>query len=265
MVKRSIQITFAYSAHVLGEHAQGAACGRPLGSPGPQAALRTPGDQPHVVSTIQPTTRQQVCPYFCRDPGGTRAGPGRDPSRTRTHRSAKLRPDGAPRGPGVQLRSSPHARTAHQGAARRSWGTERCVGLSHSGCNSARSLLTRVPAGSLPGPSRVPNRVKKKRFARGTRCFGASKRSSNDTEPWSVSLLHRAAAARAPHSLYLTRCSLFEGRKGKIEGFGGGTESGGKLVATWWQLPYLSRGITAKLPPACHPGPEAPRTCAAAL
>ena len=173
-----------------------------------------------------------------RDPGGTRAGPGRDPSRTRTHRSAKLRSDGAPWGPGVQLRSSPHARTAHQGAARRSWGTERCVGLSHSGCNSARSLLTRVPAGSLPGPSRVPNRVKKKRFARGTRCLGASKRCSNDTEPWSVSLLHRAAAARAPHSLCPTRCCLFEGRKGKLEGVGGSAGGGGKLVATWWQLPY---------------------------
>ena len=113
------------------------------------------------------------------------------------------------------------------------------MGPSHSGCNGARSLLTRVPAGSLPGPSRVPNRVKKKRFARGTRCFGASKRSSNDTEPWSVSLLHRAAAARAPHSLYLTRCILFVGRKGKLEDVGGSAGGGGKLVATWWQLPYL--------------------------
>ena len=174
-----------------------------------------------------------------RDPAGTRAGPGRDPGGTQGHRVAEHRLSGGLLEAGVQLGPRPHSRTAHRSVARRSWGTERCVGRSHSGCNVARSLLTRVPAGSLPGPSRVPNRVKKKHFTRGKRCFGASKRSGNDTEPWSVFPLHRAPAARAPHSLYLTRCSLFEGCKGKIEGVGDGTEGGGKLVATWWQLPYL--------------------------
>jgi len=39
--------------------------GRPWVSPGPQAALRTPGCQPPVVSTVLSTTRQQDCPYFC--------------------------------------------------------------------------------------------------------------------------------------------------------------------------------------------------------
>ena len=144
-----------------------------------------------------------------RDPGGTRAGPGRDPGRTRGHRSAKLTSGGGPWGPCVQLGSGPHACTALQNVARSAWGTERRAGPSQSGCNGARSLWTRVPAGSLRGPRQVLNRAKKKRFARGTRCCGASKRSSSDTESWSVSPLHCAAAARAPHSLCLTRCSLF--------------------------------------------------------
>ena len=142
------------------------------------------------------------------DPGGTRAGPGRDPGGTRGHRNAKLRSDGGPWGLGVQLVSSPHARTAHQGVARRSWGTERCAGPSQSGCNGSRSLLTRVPAGSLPGPSRVPNRGKKEHFARSTLCFGASKPSNNDAEPWLVSPLHCAPSTRAPHSLNLTKCGF---------------------------------------------------------
>ena len=143
------------------------------------------------------------------DSGGTRPGPGRDPGGTRGHRSAKLRSDGGPWGPGVQLGSSPHARTAHRRVARRSWGTERCAGPSQSGCNGSRSLLIRVPAGSRPGPSRVPNRVEKKHFARSTRCFGASKPSNNDAEPWLASLLHCAPSRRAPHSLNLSNAASF--------------------------------------------------------
>ena len=154
-----------------------------------------------------------------RDPGETRAGPGRGPGGTWRHGSAKLRSEGGPWGLGVQLGSSPQARTAHQGVARRSWGTGRCAGPSQSGCNGSRSLLTRVSAGSLPGPSRVPSRVKKEPSARSTRCFGASKPSNNDAEPWPVSPLHCAPSTRAPHSLNLTKCGFVGVRTVVLRGF----------------------------------------------
>ena len=174
-----------------------------------------------------------------RDPNRPRTGPGRDPGATQGHRVAELRVYRGPLGAGLQPGPRPHARAAHWGVTRRSECTERCAEISQSGCSCARSLWFRVPAGSLPGPSRVPNGMKKKGFARTTRLFGASKCSSNDTEHQPVFPLYCAAAAWAPQASYLTRSSFFEGRKGILEGVEGGKGGGGNLVASRWHPPYL--------------------------
>ena len=168
-----------------------------------------------------------------RDPAGTQAGPGRDKGGTKGHRSAQLRSDGGPWGPGVQLGSSLPACTAHEGVAWRSWGTERCAEASQSDCDGTQSLLTRVPAGSLLGPSRVSNRVTKEHFARSTRCFGASKPSNNDAEPSLVSPLHCAPSTRAPHSLNLTKCGFVGVRMEVLSGFSDSTGWRDKLVTSW--------------------------------
>ena len=96
-----------------------------------------------------------------RDPGETQAGPGQDPAGTRAHRGAEGRSDGAARGPWGRPRPLAHPVAACLRVEKRP--------LKHNGardrpdepfgsCKCARSPWARVPAGSGPGPARVPGR-----------------------------------------------------------------------------------------------------------